>query len=587
MNLRDRLLASRTFAISLAAVLIAVVAIVIAITVVVARNAYLTLRLSDVCPDYFSYEYAYVVDEERKGMDSVAVMLRDNSNVNMIYRTFTDSTGRFVLFHDFGSFALHTIPFSYYLFVSTGDGWRDTIRYTFERYRVCHFRKTEGPDTIVCRRTFRSQLQLQLEQTQQVIIDSGDFRFAPWDEMALSSRVPREVKAKLPPDTVLYTTINVAGSSIPFAVIPVQGNHIVLNPRQSLSEGVWYLLDRDGDRDLNDETPVMFAPEGYRTSGEIIDCTVRTCRTIDSVDIGNRWYWFELQLRDMQRREPLLRVRRADAVSGTLVFTSDRLLSPPPRAINPEELFDAFEEPVPVDTMRYRLLLWDRALRGFTDLRTVVVAIDRNGDGTFDNREGSVELCEQASGKIVFDRFSFVIDTISADGRLLFCSDIRAGSIRPTDATRGAWSADFTAAASCPLSLYQECAANKYVILYFFDGNVERNMETPEVKTFVSLMNDHLGLTRIIGINRRNTGDSYSREPVINENLGWKGPLVRQFHNHREREIVCLDNTATIIYRGEVGVDAISALWKHAGAEDVIAVSAYEQQYADREVVVK
>ena len=111
-------------------------------------------------------------------------------------------------------------------------------------------------------------------------------------------------------------------------------------------------------------------------------------------------------------------------------------------------------------------------------------------------------------------------------------------------------------------------------------------MEASEIGTFISLMRDQLGTTRLIGVNRRMTGDVYSKEPVINENRGWQGALVQQFHNHRDQEIVCFDTTATIVYRGEVGPKAITTIWAHAGTDDVVAVSLYEQQYADRVVEI-
>ena len=541
MDFRGRMISSRPFMVFFITALVLFITVVMAGTVIVVRNAYLNMRLSSICPDYFSYEYAYVVDENGKGIDSVAVTLRDNSNINLIYRTFTDSTGRFVLFHDFGSFALYDMPFSYFLYVSA-EGWTDTVRYSFERYRLCHFRKKEGPDTIVFNPGNRSVLSLQLERASRQFIDSG-FAFSAFADVALSVRRPAAVGSSLDFDTVYYSALPVGGAQVGFAVVPIGGYTIRTGKKDLLTEGTYYLLDRNNDGSLTDETPVRF-------SGT--DCTVGTCRAADSVMVKSRWYHLNLQLHRGKGVPPQLRYRRADAIKGYAA----------------------------VDSLHYTVLLWDPYCTDYSDRSKVLFCIDRNGDGSFDSREGSSEVYENCRGTVAFDSVSMRIDTISSDGLRIFCSAIRRGVQLPSEAAVGTWTDNFSAAATCPLSLYRECAANRYVVLYFFEGMSISAMEAADISTLIMLMRDQLGAVRLIGINRHSAGELYTVEPVINENRGWDGPLVRQFHNHREREIICLDAGSTIIYRGTAGRDAITALWAHAGYDDIVAQAVFEQRVA-------
>lgn len=553
MVIWKKLLSSKRFAVAVAVAVLLSVAAIGSLTAVVLRNAWLNMRISTICPDYFSYEYAWVVDENGTGIDSAAVELWDNSNFNLIYRTFSDTNGRFVLFHDFGSFALYNMPFSYDLFVHV-DGWRDTIRYGFEKHRVCHFRKKTGPDTIFCSSAERSKLLLQFQQTQKIVIDSG-YEFIPYKEIALSAVKPDGMENVLPYDTVFHSSLRIGNQNVFCAVVPVQ-DYKISKQNKVLSAGTYYVLDRDGDNDLTDEELRLFSKPGDTIT--ITDCTVRSCLTIDSVYRDNRWYCLALKLRGLNRKSPLLSFRRADAVSGTLT----------------------------VDSTRYQALLWDRAACDYSELSKVVFGIDRDSDGVIDGREGGKEIYEHLRGRVTFDTVSFSVDTITSDGLRMFCSDQRVADGNIKEASVGTWMDDFNAVASCPLSFYKECALHRYTILYFFSGNSKQLMEQTEITTLLTLMREHLGDAAIIGINRRTTGDPYCSEKVINENRGWNGPLVRKFHNYREAEIICLDNAATIVYRGEVGPEAIESIWKHAGVDNVIALSVYDQLYADREVII-
>ena len=540
MDFKGSFFSSRPFIVTFIGALAIIVLFVIGGTALLVRNTWLNMRISSICPDYFSYEYAWVVDENGRGLDSVAVTMRDNSNVNLIYRVFTDSTGRFVLFHDFGSFALHEIPFSYFLYVSA-EGWSDTVRYRFKRYRGCHFRKTDGPDTIVFNPAYRSVSGFRMEKTGRVLIDSG-YAFAPYEDIALSRRRPEFISGALPGDSVYYTMLKAGKTSVGFAVLPVSSYRIDKKTKTLMTEGVWYCIDRDHDGDLSEETPVEFSGTG--------ECTVAGCRAVDSVSGSFGWYFFDLRLRRTPGKAPRLRYRRADALQGT----------------------------VTVDSVGYPVLLWDYGGSDYSDLSTVILSVDRNRDGAFAAEEGNRELYEQCRGRIAFDSVTMRIDTIAPDGSRLFCSAIRHTREQSSEATVGTWVDNFTAAATCPLSLYQECAVNRYVLLYFFEGAAGHFMEAPEVSLLVALMRDRLGATRIIGVNRRSAGEPYITEPVINENLGWDGPLVRQFHNHRDREIICLDAQGTIVYRGVPGTGAITGIWHRAGVDPVVAQAVYEQR---------
>lgn len=124
---------------------------IILLTSIVIRTFLVNLTYNDINPNYHSFYNAYVVDENGKGIDSVAVFLKDNSNFNLIYRTFTDSEGRFELFNDFNSYTLLNTPTSFELHTYFEEV-RDTTIYKFKKYRVAHFKKVEGPDTIVIKR---------------------------------------------------------------------------------------------------------------------------------------------------------------------------------------------------------------------------------------------------------------------------------------------------------------------------------------------------------------------------------------------------------------------------------------------------
>lgn len=125
---------------------------ILILTFVVIKSIALNVTYADISPDYHSFQKAYIVDDNGIGIDSVAVFLKDNSNYNLIYKTFTDSLGQFELFNDFQSFALLNTPTSFELHTYF-KGVKDTIIYKFKKHRLTHFKKVDGPDTIVINRS--------------------------------------------------------------------------------------------------------------------------------------------------------------------------------------------------------------------------------------------------------------------------------------------------------------------------------------------------------------------------------------------------------------------------------------------------
>ena len=545
-TLKNWMMTSRTFAIALGIVISFAIITIIALGIVVGRNTYMNMRLSTICPDYFSKEYAYIVDENGKGIDSVAVELWDNSNFNLIYRTFTDSCGRFVLFHDFGSFALHSIPFSYFLDVSV-DGWNDTIRYMFERYRTCHFRKTDGPDTIVCRSDRRSKMVISINGRVRDAHNVG-LSWIPFTDVALSTSRPRGLADSLMARNCYYTSITIGSKKVPCAIIPVKEFQIPYGNQEHLAEGLWYVLDHNGDMHLSDETPRMITGE----SGSSADCFMGTCMFTDSVSVGERNVSLECRVTGANEKNPVLGYRRHDALYGT----------------------------VTLDSATYTVSIWDAGATLFSDRSRVVLMADRNGDSTYTAADGSAEVFGNVLGTISIGRYRFLIDTIDNDGLHLYCSNIYHDTVavKRSTAAIGTWVDEFKGVVVSPFSLYQTCASHSYVMFYFFEGNSWRMMHQPAIVALTDLMKEELGSVALIGVNRYAAGSDVCSDPVIVENRGWRGPLVEQLHNTLPEELVCLDAAATIVYRGAPGTAAISALWKHAGKDDEVAKTLYGQQ---------
>ncbi len=109
-------------------------------------------------------------------------------------------------------------------------------------------------------------------------------------------------------------------------------------------------------------------------------------------------------------------------------------------------------------------------------------------------------------------------------------------------------------------NLFRTLSENDIVVLYFFEGNTEELMSEPILHTTVEELERRFSRVQLIGINRNVSGQPWGKLPVIEENLGWNGPIVRAFHNNRNRELVCIDSTGTIILRGVPGSGIIENL---------------------------
>ena len=65
------------------AVLIFIVPFLVISGIVISKT-YKRIRLNNICVDYYTEQYAWVVDKNGKGIDSVSVTLKDNANFNLI-----------------------------------------------------------------------------------------------------------------------------------------------------------------------------------------------------------------------------------------------------------------------------------------------------------------------------------------------------------------------------------------------------------------------------------------------------------------------------------------------------------------------
>jgi hypothetical protein len=228
------------------------------------------------------------------------------------------------------------------------------------------------------------------------------------------------------------------------------------------------------------------------------------------------------------------------------------------------------------------VLLWDRWAAGYSDLRTVALAVDSDGDGRFACIEGSPELFETAARPIRIDTTRFIVDTIYGYPPRLLCSHFATDRTTPADARVGSMLPDIRAHHRCPISLWQECGDHDFVVIYCFQGNSRSHMEAPHVNALVTLMRERLGTTRFIGLNRNATDRAYTGQPIIEENRGWRGELVGTLHNHRDQEIICIDSLATVLCRAEPGRAAVETLFSRVRSESVgAALARYDQLMGD------
>lgn len=485
------------------------------------KTAVKNFKYRDLCPDYFSSLQAFVVGPDGKGMDSVSVTLRDNSNINSIYRTFTDSSGRFTLFNDFNTFALYETPFTYYLFVAL-NGHQDTIRYKFRRYRVCHFEKVEGPDTIVFDPFKNSEINLTLRNPSSVKL-SGIADDAPYERIALSPN---------PPD---FITRSVQGWKNAF-----YGSFLINNKRYAVAAvkdheesheysrfSVYYVIDRNCNSDFSDDRVLSWQ---VNDDGSEPDCSVRDCFTEDSLVIDGSIVRLQIKLRGFGSKNPVFDYRNNSIIRGFYSFRGEKI----------------------------EALLWDRKMTGFRDRSGIRIGLDLDKNGEIQFEEGSGEVFENALQTVVIDSVSFRIDSILNNGINIRGRRLQGDLIRHTSASVGDMVPKASGYYKQKFNLWKECSLNDIVALYFFEGDSKYHMEDNTLLSFMESIGLYYSRISLIGVNRKISGDPYTEIPVIEENLGWDGPMVRALHNHRDRELICIDSTGVIVCRGIPGNEMLN-----------------------------
>lgn len=499
----------------------------------VISRTYKRIRLNNICVDYYTEQYAWVVDENGKGIDSVSVALKDNANFNLIYRTFTDSTGKFVLFNDFGSFALYNMPFSYELQVSF-KGYKDTVVYRFQRYRVCHFRKTEGPDTIVMDLSEKAKNRIIAEYGKKVSVDEV-FEYAPFEKISLSSTVPSGLKNPLHQyRAVKYGLLVIGKKRVLFAVT----DKFRFDENTGYQKGnVWFVIDRNFNNELDDDPYKQWNLVSGNEEGDVADCDIRQCYIRDTLHTDKEKVILDLQLEGFSHPNTFLYYRRGDALKAVIELQGKRV----------------------------GVVLWDRLMTNFTDLKNVQIGIDRNGDRRFSSKAGDAEILETAFSGIGLDNMYYEIDSIAPDGSSIFYLKTTKDTVVESGASVGDWANDFKDQYTQSMSLYNEISNHELVVLCFFEGNSQQCMETMGLGAVVGILGKYIKNIRVIGINRKTFGPHYTGFPVIEENMGWKGALVRQFHNHLEKEVICIDSTGTIISRGAPDKALIESVWTRLG----------------------
>lgn len=397
----------KTVAAYTAVLLWAIIMISIGATVIYKKIKNLTGQ--DLCPEYFQSQYAYVVDESGNGLDSVLVTMKDNSNFNKLYQSFTDKDGKFLLFNDFYSFSLYRTPISYELQLFI-DGYSDTVIYTFKKERICHFEKVSGPDTI--------------------------------------------------------------------RIVPKKGkyDHVITIIEDSADS---YYCGKNSDHIIPDHDSCMI-------------------------------------------------------LSGKAVINTDT----------------------------FHVTLMDRARNSFKNKDKVAIVVDCNNDGKIDFRKGSLEYFETASRPITMGDYSFMIDRFSENGKDLLLKYLRFLEKPIHSKTEGSIIENLELPVTSVITINDILEENEYLILYFLSDNYPDIFKNKQIKSLLLLMNNQLGKTEIIGINRNRSKSFFKDQKVIDEAQGWEGPFVVQFHNELYSEIICMDRNRKIIYRGAPNRNAVETIWE-------------------------
>lgn len=510
----------------------------------VIRNFALDFSHRDICPDYYSYQHAYVVDSTGRGLDSVAVTMWDNATFNVLYRTFTDSTGRFTLFNDFFSFAVHESPMTYETHV-VYHGRADTILYKFERYNVCHFRRTEGPDSIVLDpgRIYPHVLPLRNARP----VDARLLFPLEFDEaIELFPAPTTDAPPPGDPGTTVYGRFALGGAAYPLALthgpLPC-GPDLIGTGRPDSSTHYRLYVDWDGDGELADE-----APRAWRLHGQGGDGSPVWIVTGSLIAQGrSRRCLFAA--RGLRCTEPVVALMRADAVRGK----------------------------VTIGTSTYTTVLWDRSFTDYRDMTKVRLGIDTDQDGAIRAAAGSTEYCPSIRGTVALDTFRLRIDTIAVDGRTVYCSSLGKGAWLD-DAAVGSVAPGLPVTAGRRVALDGLYARAPLTLLLFFEGDPRRVLDGPAVTGLVKAMRRGVGDVTLVGVQRGGPDHASADHLVVRENRGWSGPLVQRYRNTMKTEVVCVDRTGVIVGRGAVGTALIRDTGKRLGLPDARqAVALYRE----------
>lgn len=496
------------------------------------KNFIIDFSFRDICPDYHSFQEAYIVDSNGKGVDSVAVVMRDFTGMNILYKTFTDSTGKFTLFNDFLSFALYNAPQTFELYVFT-QNYSDTIFYQFVKYNVCHFKKVEGPDTIVINETGNGNFVLDIKEEKTVDIKSHS-DYLPWNELLLKSNLPIGFSKSLDGwQDVFYGKIHIGNEALLCAVMRVPD-------ADKTSKQAYVAIDKNRNRDLNDETVKKWILYSDKSGTKEAECTVQLCHLRDTIRVNDQIYTIDLAIRAMGGSKLIMQYRRGDALLGFIEYNGEKV----------------------------KILLWDNACTNYRILSKIQILIDRNNDTTFDSREGRSEIFESLHRRIYFNRTSFHIDSILDNGLKLLCSSQNKTNMNTFhNAGIGDLISNDTVHYVHSLSLWEEFTSNDLVVLYFFEGSSFFAMNDIRIGALNKILQENFKSVRMIGVNRRVNGKRCVTFPVIEENLGWNGDLVDKFHNHRNNELIVVDNNARILCRGKPDRNIVESIFSHLKPE--------------------
>jgi len=375
-----------------------------------------------------------------------------------------------------------------------------------------------------------NNFKVTLENVLHVSVDKI-FDYAPFEKMAISKTAPSGIAKQLQNwNSVSYSSLQIGLRRVFFAVAENGPGY----------KGVYCILDRNGNKDLSDDQPKLWKLLVSNNESDEPDCDIRQCFIRDTLYFDKQSFVIDFQLGNYHQEDPFLLFRRGDALVAEM----------------------------PIAGKMVKTALWDRCFSDFTDLRAVQVAIDKNGDRSFSSTPGDAEMLETALFGFNIDSMNLEIDTIYNGGNsVVFSKKASTGSLTQ-NSSEGAWAADFKTYYAKPVSLYSEISNHPLVVLYFFEGNSHDMMESADVKVFMNILRNRAGDVKLIGINRKTTGVHYENEIVIEENSGWRGDIVQKFHNHLEREIICIDNTGTILSRGAIGHELLQNILQKLGVKD-------------------